>query len=52
MEIPVQGKGPDVYNKLKTKFNDYKAQGKLQTIQTIDWNDATCSANALRSMRI
>lgn len=46
MEIKASGKAPELYTKLKTKFLDYKSQGKLKTISNIDWNDAACTALA------
>jgi hypothetical protein len=46
MEIQVPGKGPEIYDKLKTKFLDYKAQGKLKALGEIHWDDASCSAKA------
>lgn len=46
MEIQCKGTGPEIYQKIKTKFLDYKAQGKLSQISNIEWDDKASIANA------
>ncbi|MBI3543179.1 MAG: polyhydroxyalkanoic acid system family protein [Deltaproteobacteria bacterium] len=46
MEIQCSGSANEIYTKIKTKFLDYKAQGKLQAFGNIDWDDQSCTALA------
>lgn len=46
MEIQANGKASEIYEKLKTKFLDYKSQGKLKNLGEIEWNDQSCTALA------
>jgi len=39
MEIQCSGSASEIYGRIKTKFLDYKAQGKLSSISNIDWDD-------------
>lgn len=46
MEIQCPGQATDIYAKLKTKLADYQAQGKLQQLKDIQFDDASKSAVA------
>lgn len=46
MEIKVPGTGPEIYQKLKTKFLAKQAEGKLKSLGQIEWNDSSCVAKA------
>jgi hypothetical protein len=46
MEIQCTGSASEIYNRIKTKFLDYKSQGKLSSISNIEWDDRGCLALA------
>lgn len=46
MEIECPGQAAEIYNKLKTKLEDYRKQGKLQQLKDINFNDAAHEAVA------
>lgn len=46
MEFQVPGKGLENYQKLKTKLEHYKNEGKLGFVSQFDFEEPTCSVRA------
>ncbi len=46
MEIACSGKASEIYQKLKTKLEQYKQDGKLAQVKSIEYNDLVLEALA------